>query len=391
MALRVLRGRLVPGETRHDRQALCASPVRWRLALAVAPSLAACSSVDAAPSPVDGVKLRMIRSNGIDMRITERARVRWCCSSMAGRSRGIRGSTGCRPLQQQAIAQWLRHARLWQERQAAGISDYDIHHVSADLVGILDALGEKTAILVEPRLGRDRCTGTACCCIRTGSRHWPAMSVPYGGRGARADRRHEGAPTARTSTTSSISRSRASPRRDSMRTRAARLSMLYTVAEIRQPRRRRSPIQGARQADGSSGAASRRSCRRSSASRPRLLRFQEFSRQGFGAASTTTATSTAIGKPRHSSLARRSSSRWCSCRRAGHRHPQRPTTEGSRRRSSGASRTCRVTLYPNTGHWVQQERPSVRSTRRCSASQGLEVVTSRKDKRGWTCSAGAEF
>jgi pimeloyl-ACP methyl ester carboxylesterase len=64
----------------------------------------------------------------------------------------------------------------------AAVEDYDIHHVTGDLVGMLDALGEKSAVLIGHDWGAiiawqamllhpDRFTALV------------AMSVPYGGRG----------------------------------------------------------------------------------------------------------------------------------------------------------------------------------------------------------------
>jgi pimeloyl-ACP methyl ester carboxylesterase len=64
----------------------------------------------------------------------------------------------------------------------ANVEDYDIHHLTADVTGLIDALGEKTAIVVGHDWGSlvawnavllhpDRFTGLV------------AMSVPYGGRG----------------------------------------------------------------------------------------------------------------------------------------------------------------------------------------------------------------
>ena len=65
----------------------------------------------------------------------------------------------------------------------ANVDDYDIHHLTADVVGLIDALGEKTAVVVGHDWGSlvawnavllhpDRFTGLV------------AMSVPYGGRAA---------------------------------------------------------------------------------------------------------------------------------------------------------------------------------------------------------------
>ncbi len=61
------------------------------------------------------------------------------------------------------------------------VEDYDIHHLSADVVGIVDALGEKTAILV----GHDWGSVVAWQCMLLHPDRFTAlvaMSVPYGGR-----------------------------------------------------------------------------------------------------------------------------------------------------------------------------------------------------------------
>ena len=70
-----------------------------------------------------------------------------------------------------------------QTDKPAAVEDYDIQHLTADVVGIIDALGEKTAVVVGHDWGAlvawnavllhpDRFTGLV------------AMSVPYGGRAA---------------------------------------------------------------------------------------------------------------------------------------------------------------------------------------------------------------
>jgi pimeloyl-ACP methyl ester carboxylesterase len=64
----------------------------------------------------------------------------------------------------------------------AAVEDYDIHHVSADVVGIVDALGEKTAVLV----GHDWGAIVAWQCMLLHPDRFTAlvaMSVPFGGRG----------------------------------------------------------------------------------------------------------------------------------------------------------------------------------------------------------------
>jgi pimeloyl-ACP methyl ester carboxylesterase len=65
------------------------------------------------------------------------------------------------------------------------VEAYDIHHVSADIAGIVDALGEKTAVLV----GHDWGAIVAWQCMLLHPDRFTAlvaMSVPWGGRGAQS-------------------------------------------------------------------------------------------------------------------------------------------------------------------------------------------------------------
>ena len=62
------------------------------------------------------------------------------------------------------------------------VEDYDIHHLSADVAGIVDALGEKTAVLV----GHDWGAIVAWHCLLLHPDRFSALaalSVPYAGRG----------------------------------------------------------------------------------------------------------------------------------------------------------------------------------------------------------------
>jgi pimeloyl-ACP methyl ester carboxylesterase len=69
--------------------------------------------------------------------------------------------------------------------QPAAVEDYDIHHVTADLVGILDALGEKNAILIGHDWGAI-VTWQAMLLYPQRFTALVAMSVPYSGRGERS-------------------------------------------------------------------------------------------------------------------------------------------------------------------------------------------------------------
>jgi pimeloyl-ACP methyl ester carboxylesterase len=142
-------------------------------------------SVSSEP-PVAGVTFRFIHSNGIKLRIAE---------------------AGTGPLVLMAHG-WPESWYSWRHQitmlAAAGyhvvapdmrgygesdkpvdVDDYDITHVAADLVGILDALGEETAILV----GHDWGAIVAWSTVLLHPSRFTAliaMSVPYGGRVAQS-------------------------------------------------------------------------------------------------------------------------------------------------------------------------------------------------------------
>ena len=67
--------------------------------------------------------------------------------------------------------------------QPAAVGDYDIQHLTADVVGLIDALGERTAIVI----GHDWGAIVAWHCLLLHPGRFTglvAMSVPYGGRPA---------------------------------------------------------------------------------------------------------------------------------------------------------------------------------------------------------------
>jgi pimeloyl-ACP methyl ester carboxylesterase len=137
-------------------------------------------------SPVAGVTFRFIQSNGITMRIAE---------------------TGTGPLVLLAHG-WPESWYSWRHQMTmladagyhvvapdmrgygetdkpAAVDDYNINHVAGDLVGILDALGEETAILV----GHDWGAIVAWTTVLLHPSRFTAliaMSVPYGGRVAQS-------------------------------------------------------------------------------------------------------------------------------------------------------------------------------------------------------------
>src|SRR5215467_12985979 len=105
----------------------------------------------------------------------------------------------------------------------AAVAEYDIQHVTADVVGIIDALGEKTAVVV----GHDWGAIVAWQCLLLHPSRFSglvAMSVPYGGRppesivetlrtahGVNSCHRHS-SPHSRSTADSSIATPRRKPR-----------------------------------------------------------------------------------------------------------------------------------------------------------------------------------
>jgi pimeloyl-ACP methyl ester carboxylesterase len=135
------------------------------------------------PFPVAGVKLRMIRSNGISMRIAEAGSGPlvllvhgWPESWYSWRHQlPALAAAGYR-----AVAPDMRG--YGSTDKPAAISDYDIAHLSGDLVGILDALGETSAVLV----GHDWGAIVSWNTILLHPTRFSAiagLSVPYNGRG----------------------------------------------------------------------------------------------------------------------------------------------------------------------------------------------------------------
>ena len=166
--------------------------------------------------------LRFVQSNGIRMRIAEMGQ-----GPLVLLLHGWPESWYSWRHQLPAIAAAGFHAvapdmrGYGQTDKPAAVADYDIHHLTADVVGLIDALGEKTAVVV----GHDWGAIVA----------WNSVLLhPSRFTGARGDERAlrgRGQPsrrlktgrrrTATTSTTSSTSRSPASRRPNSTRTREA--------------------------------------------------------------------------------------------------------------------------------------------------------------------------
>ena len=161
---------------------------RWILALLlVAVSAQAQQGEDSMSSPVDGVSSRFIESNGIRMRIFEagdsgplvlmahgwpESWYNWRHQLVALADAGYR-----------AVAPDMRGYGGTDAPPA--VEDYDIIDLTDDMVGILDALGEETAVMV----GHDWGALVAWnAVIRYPARFdgLIAMSVPYGGTAPRS-------------------------------------------------------------------------------------------------------------------------------------------------------------------------------------------------------------
>jgi pimeloyl-ACP methyl ester carboxylesterase len=136
-------------------------------------------------APADaGPRMRTVEANGIKLRIAEMGQ-----GPLVIFLHGFPESWYSWRHQLPAIAKAGFHAVAPDLRgygksdKPANVDDYDIHHLTADVVGLIDALGEKTAVVVGHDWGSlvawnavllhpDRFTGLV------------AMSVPYGGRAA---------------------------------------------------------------------------------------------------------------------------------------------------------------------------------------------------------------
>ncbi|PCI74839.1 MAG: hypothetical protein COB20_14375, partial [SAR86 cluster bacterium] len=137
-------------------------------------------------SPVAGVTFRFIESNGITLRIAEAGTGPlvllahgWPESWYSWRHQiTMLADAGYR-----VVAPDMRG--YGESDKPADVGDYDINHVAADLVGILDALDEETAILV----GHDWGAIVAWSTVLLHPSRFTAliaMSVPYGGRVAQS-------------------------------------------------------------------------------------------------------------------------------------------------------------------------------------------------------------
>jgi pimeloyl-ACP methyl ester carboxylesterase len=146
--------------------------------------LAACVSQPATtPSPVDGVRFRMIETNGIKLRVAEAG-----SGPLVVLVHGWPESWYSWRHQIPVIAAAGYHVIAPDMRgygksdKPAAVEDYDINHLSGDIVGLLDALGERQAVLIGHDWGAVATWNTVLLHPDRFSA-MIAMSVPNGGRG----------------------------------------------------------------------------------------------------------------------------------------------------------------------------------------------------------------
>jgi len=138
----------------------------------------------AAPAADDKPTLRTIATNGIHLRIAEMGK-----GPLVIFLHGFPESWYSWRHQLPALARAGYHAVAPDMRgygksdKPAAVEDYDIQHLTGDVVGLIDALGEKTAVVV----GHDWGSIIAWNCLLLHPDRFTAlvpMSVPYGGRAA---------------------------------------------------------------------------------------------------------------------------------------------------------------------------------------------------------------
>ncbi len=133
-------------------------------------------------SPVPGVHFRMIETNGIKLRVAETG-----TGPLVVMLHGWPESWYSWRHQMKAVAAAGYHV-IAPDLRGYGksdkpplIEDYDIKHMTADIVGLLDALGERTAIIIGHDVGA-QVTWNAVLLYPDRFTAMIAMSVPYGGR-----------------------------------------------------------------------------------------------------------------------------------------------------------------------------------------------------------------
>jgi predicted alpha/beta-fold hydrolase len=152
------------------------------VAAAVAPLAAACSGPRSEPASTTSAAapaahpteptLRFVQSNGIRMRVAEVGK-----GPLVILLHGFPESWYSWRHQLPALAQAGYHVVAPDLRgygksdKPATVEDYDIHKLTADVVGLIDAFGEKTAIVIGHDWG-PASPGRACSCTPSGTRPW---------------------------------------------------------------------------------------------------------------------------------------------------------------------------------------------------------------------------
>ena len=146
--------------------------------------LAACATQAVQPSPVAGVHFRTVETNGIKLRVAEAG-----SGPLVVLVHGWPESWYSWRHQIPAIAAAGYHVVAPDMRGYGGsdkpqaVEDYDITHLSGDIVGLLDALGEEKAVLIGHDWGAIATWNTVLLHPDRFSA-MIAMSVPNGGRAA---------------------------------------------------------------------------------------------------------------------------------------------------------------------------------------------------------------
>ncbi len=148
-------------------------------------ALASCATVpETTPSPIAGIHFRMVETNGVTLRVAEAG-----SGPLVVLVHGWPESWYSWRHQIPAIAAAGYHVIAPDMRgfgksdKPPSVEDYDIVHLSGDIVGLVDAMGEKQAILI----GHDWGAVTTWNTVLLHPDRFSAMlamSVPNGGRGA---------------------------------------------------------------------------------------------------------------------------------------------------------------------------------------------------------------
>jgi pimeloyl-ACP methyl ester carboxylesterase len=145
-------------------------------------SAAALAATAAQAQPPKGVKLRMVKTNGISLRVAEMGK-----GPLVILVHGWPESWYSWRHQITALAAAGYHAVAPDMRgyggsdKPANVEDYDIRHTTADLAGLVEAMGARTAILVGHDWGSIVCWNAMLLHPEKFSA-LAAMSVPFGGR-----------------------------------------------------------------------------------------------------------------------------------------------------------------------------------------------------------------